>query len=115
MKLCLLAAVLFSASGSLAAPVLAPPADPGKEVRPFVHLAAGRTAITHLRIIDGTGGEPLRGTSNARVKTHLDHRIAMSMAVAGLASRDGIAIDDIRPIATSFPTFTDLLEVHSRA
>ena len=66
-------------------------------------------------IIDGTGGEPLRGTSNARVKTHLDHRIAMSMAVAGLASRDGIAIDDIRPIATSFPTFTDLLEVHSRA
>ncbi len=61
-------------------------------------------------IIDGTGGEPLRGTSNARVKTHLDHRIAMSMAVAGLASRDGIDIDDIRPIATSFPAFETLLE-----
>jgi 3-phosphoshikimate 1-carboxyvinyltransferase len=61
-------------------------------------------------IIEGTGGEPLRGTANARVKTHLDHRIAMSMAVAGLASRDGVEIDDLRPIATSFPDFTALID-----
>ena len=61
-------------------------------------------------IIEGTGGEPLRGTANARVKTHLDHRIAMSMAVAGLVSRDGVLIDDTAPIATSFPTFVGLLE-----
>lgn len=61
-------------------------------------------------IIDGTGGDPLRGTSNARVRTHLDHRIAMAMAVAGLVSKDGVEIDDTRPIATSFPTFEDLLE-----
>jgi 3-phosphoshikimate 1-carboxyvinyltransferase len=61
-------------------------------------------------IIDGTGGEPLRGTSNARVKIHLDHRIAMSMAVAGLVSRDGIEVDDTRPISTSFPTFSALLD-----
>ena len=61
-------------------------------------------------IIDGSAGEPLRGTSNARVKTHLDHRIAMSMAIAGLVSRDGIDIDDTRPIATSFPAFTTLLD-----
>ncbi|MEM1052770.1 MAG: 3-phosphoshikimate 1-carboxyvinyltransferase [Pseudomonadota bacterium] len=59
--------------------------------------------------IHGTGGEPLRGTSNARVKTHLDHRIAMSMAVAGLASKGGVEMDDIAPIATSFPTFMELL------
>lgn len=61
-------------------------------------------------IIDGTAGEPLRGTANARVKTHLDHRIAMSMAVAGLASHDGVQIDDARPIATSFPDFTGLID-----
>jgi 3-phosphoshikimate 1-carboxyvinyltransferase len=61
-------------------------------------------------IIDGTGGEPLRGSANARTKTHLDHRIAMSMAIAGLASRDGVEIDDTRPIATSFPAFEALLE-----
>ena len=60
-------------------------------------------------VIDGTGGEPLRGSANSRTKTHLDHRIAMSMAVAGLASRDGVEVDDTRPISTSFPTFADLL------
>ncbi|WP_309752636.1 3-phosphoshikimate 1-carboxyvinyltransferase [Novosphingobium sp.] len=61
-------------------------------------------------IIEGSGGEPLRGSANARVKTHLDHRIAMSMAVAGLVSRDGITVDDTRPIATSFPVFEALLD-----
>ncbi|MCB5424261.1 3-phosphoshikimate 1-carboxyvinyltransferase [Altererythrobacter sp. CC-YST694] len=61
-------------------------------------------------IIDGTGGAPLRGSANSRVKTHLDHRIAMSMAVAGLASSDGVEVDDTRPIATSFPNFEALLD-----
>ncbi len=60
--------------------------------------------------IHGTGGDPLRGTANGRIKTHLDHRIAMSMAVAGLASRDGVSVDDTAPISTSFPTFMQLLE-----
>ena len=59
-------------------------------------------------IIDGSGGDPLLG-GTAPIATHLDHRIAMSMAVAGLASRDGITLDDTRPIATSFPTFETLL------
>jgi 3-phosphoshikimate 1-carboxyvinyltransferase len=60
-------------------------------------------------IIHGTGGAPLPGTSGEPVTTHLDHRIAMSMAVAGLASRDGVEVDDTSPIQTSFPNFTDLL------
>jgi 3-phosphoshikimate 1-carboxyvinyltransferase len=64
-------------------------------------------------IIDGTGGEPLEG-GDATVITHLDHRIAMSMAVAGLASRDGVEVDDTRPIATSFPNFEALLDGLSR-
>ena len=33
----------------------------------------------------------------------------MSMAIAGLVSRDGVEIDDIAPIATSFPNFMELL------
>jgi 3-phosphoshikimate 1-carboxyvinyltransferase len=61
-------------------------------------------------IIDGTGGEPLRGGANAPVATHLDHRIAMAMAVAGLVSRAGVEVDDTRPIATSFPAFEALLD-----
>ncbi|GAA0766939.1 3-phosphoshikimate 1-carboxyvinyltransferase [Erythromicrobium ramosum] len=64
--------------------------------------------------IHGTGGEPLRGSANGRVKTMLDHRIAMSMAVAGLVSRDGVMVDDTAPINTSFPTFMPLLEEAAR-
>mgnify|MGYP001765651582 CR=1 FL=1 len=58
--------------------------------------------------ITGTGGESLRG--GGPIVTHLDHRIAMSMAIAGLASRDGVEVDDTRPIATSFPQFEALLD-----
>ncbi|WP_132264198.1 3-phosphoshikimate 1-carboxyvinyltransferase [Novosphingobium sp. PhB57] len=61
-------------------------------------------------VITGTGGKPLPGTaSDAQVVTHLDHRIAMSMAIAGLVSSGGVEVDDTRPIATSFPNFEDLL------
>lgn len=60
-------------------------------------------------VITGTGGAPLPGT-DAAIATHLDHRIAMSMAIAGLASRAGVEIDDTRPIATSFPVFEAMLE-----
>ena len=58
-------------------------------------------------VIDGAGGEPLEG--GGPIATHLDHRIAMSMAVAGLASYHGVEVDDTRPIATSFPLFEALL------
>src|SRR5690606_34785779 len=59
-------------------------------------------------VVEGTGGEPLAG--GGPVATHLDHRIAMSMAVAGLVSRTGVEVDDTRPIATSFPAFEALLD-----
>ena len=75
-------------------------------------LTAAGARVTETEdglIIEGSGGEPLRGSANARTKTHLDHRIAMSMAVAGLVSRDGVEVDDTRPIATSFPDFESLL------
>jgi 3-phosphoshikimate 1-carboxyvinyltransferase len=65
--------------------------------------------------IHGTGGEPLTGTpQGAIVATRLDHRIAMSMAVAGLVSRDGVSVDDTSPINTSFPTFIGLLAEAAR-
>jgi len=60
-------------------------------------------------VIDGTDGEPLEG-GGGPIATHLDHRIAMSMAVAGLASYHGVEVDDTRPIATSFPGFEALLD-----
>ncbi len=65
--------------------------------------------------IHGTGGDPLPGTPpGEHVATRLDHRIAMSMAIAGLVSRDGVSIDDTAPINTSFPTFMNLLAEAAR-
>jgi 3-phosphoshikimate 1-carboxyvinyltransferase len=43
------------------------------------------------------------------VATHLDHRIAMSFLVLGLASEQPVTIDDGGPIATSFPEFRALM------
>ena len=61
--------------------------------------------------ITGSGGEKLRGDyATPTISAELDHRIAMSFAVAGLAAEHGVKIDDIRPIATSFPSFPPMLE-----
>ncbi len=56
-------------------------------------------------LVHGAAGVPGGGT----VATHLDHRIAMSFAVLGLAARDPVTIDDARPIATSFPEFRTMM------
>ncbi len=58
-------------------------------------------------VIDGTGGEPLEG--GATVTSALDHRIAMSFAVAGQHAYHAVTVDDVSPIATSFPTFESIL------
>jgi 3-phosphoshikimate 1-carboxyvinyltransferase len=56
--------------------------------------------------VTGDGGPPKGG---ATVATRLDHRIAMAFLVLGLAAREPVAIDDSRPIATSFPDFVPLM------
>jgi 3-phosphoshikimate 1-carboxyvinyltransferase len=72
-------------------------------------LAGGRvTEQADGLTIEGTGGDLLPGGFGT-IATHLDHRIAMSMAIAGLVSREGIEVDDTVPIATSFPDFESLL------
>ncbi len=53
----------------------------------------------------GPGGVP----GGATCATHLDHRIAMSFLVAGMAARAEIAVDDASPIVTSFPIFEGLM------
>lgn len=56
------------------------------------------------------GGKGLGMQSNGSiVATHLDHRIAMSFLVMGLAAENGTMIDDGAMIATSFPNFIDLM------
>lgn len=57
-------------------------------------------------LVRGVGG-PAEG--GGMVATHLDHRIAMSFLVMGLASKQDVRIDDEGMIATSFPTFRPLM------
>jgi len=58
--------------------------------------------------ITGSGGAAIPG--GARIASNLDHRIAMSMAVAALAAKAPIEIDDASPIGTSYPDFVATLE-----
>ena len=57
-------------------------------------------------IVEGAGSARGGGT----VATHLDHRIAMSFLVMGLASDEPVTVDDSNMIATSFPTFRPAME-----
>jgi 3-phosphoshikimate 1-carboxyvinyltransferase len=50
-----------------------------------------------------------KGFGGGTVATHLDHRIAMSFLVLGLASEKPVTVDDATMIATSFPEFMDLM------
>lgn len=58
-------------------------------------------------IVHGLGPDGVAG--GATVATHIDHRIAMSFLVLGLAAQQPISVDDGSPIATSFPVFEDLM------
>ena len=57
-----------------------------------------------------TGRPDGRGIGGGTVRTHLDHRIAMSFLVMGLAAETAVTVDDATMIATSFPAFTALVE-----
>jgi len=72
-----------------------------------VDCAEGRD---FLSVRGHPGGKGLGAmTEDARVETHLDHRIAMSFLVFGLAAEHGSLVDDASMIATSFPGFMDLM------
>ena len=53
------------------------------------------------------GGAPLHGT---RIKTYLDHRIAMSFAIAGLAADGETSFDDESCCVISYPNFFETLK-----
>jgi 3-phosphoshikimate 1-carboxyvinyltransferase len=57
--------------------------------------------------IDGRGADDVKG--GGTVTTDMDHRIAMSFLVMGLAARDAVTVDDVSMIATSFPEFEGLM------
>lgn len=58
-------------------------------------------------IVEGRGADGVPG--GGMVETHMDHRIAMSFLVMGMAARAPVAVDDVAMIATSFPEFEGLM------
>ena len=57
--------------------------------------------------VDIEGGHALRG---APCRSHGDHRVAMSLAIAGLAAEGETVIEDAAMVATSYPGFAETLE-----
>lgn len=85
-----------------------------KESDRLALMAAGLTAIGVSVVesedgltINGHGGDPLPG--GATIASALDHRIAMSFAVAGHNAAAPVTVDDMNPVATSFPIFEAML------
>jgi 3-phosphoshikimate 1-carboxyvinyltransferase len=63
--------------------------------------------------IEGRDRAPFSG--DVTIATRLDHRIAMSFAVAGLIAKNPVTIDDAGPVATSYPQFfNQLASLHQR-
>ncbi|MGF1605748.1 MAG: 3-phosphoshikimate 1-carboxyvinyltransferase [Rhodothalassiaceae bacterium] len=82
-----------------------------KESDRITAMASGLAAcgVSVRELPDGLeiDGGPVAG--GATITTHLDHRIAMSFTVLGLAAEAPVALDDASPIATSFPGFVELM------
>ena len=83
-------------------------------------LAAVSNGLTLNGIVHETGEDWMTVAGNPdgkgygrqdlkAVTTHLDHRIAMSFLVMGLASEHPVTVDDGAVINTSFPGFVDLM------
>jgi 3-phosphoshikimate 1-carboxyvinyltransferase len=51
------------------------------------------------------GGRFTGGT----VQSHGDHRIAMSLAIAGSVAADAVVVEDVAAVDTSFPGFCDCM------
>ncbi|HJT22120.1 MAG TPA: 3-phosphoshikimate 1-carboxyvinyltransferase [Nitrospira sp.] len=61
-------------------------------------------------LIHGLGRPDQNGQlTGTRSQSHGDHRVAMSVAIAGLTCADETVIDDVNCIDTSFPGFSDRL------
>ena len=71
-----------------------------------MQFSLARFLSSDFMIVHGQGGDVKGGGTCV---THLDHRIAMSFMVMGLATKEPVKIDDGNPIATSFPIFEPLM------
>jgi len=67
----------------------------------------GIQTVEHTDGFTILGGAAIQGGT---IQPHGDHRLAMSLAVAGLASQAPVSIQDAQIIQESFPEFTQTLQ-----
>jgi 3-phosphoshikimate 1-carboxyvinyltransferase len=82
-----------------------------KESDRLAAIAAGLRAngVSVEELEDGLAVDGRGVPGGGTVTTHMDHRIAMSFLVMGLAARQAVTVDDTAMIATSFPDFETLM------
>ena len=68
-----------------------------------------RNGVDVTESSDGMRVKGGKAPGGATVTTYHDHRIAMSALILGLAAQSPVEIDDASMIATSFPSFFDLM------
>jgi len=60
-------------------------------------------------------GDPERGIPGGRASSRGDHRIGMGLAIAGLASKEGVEVEDLKAASVSYPGFLrDLASISCR-
>lgn len=81
-----------------------------------LRAVANGLAANGVNMVEGNdfliveGNPMLKGLGGGKVETHLDHRIAMSFLVMGMAAEKPVVVDDGNIIATSFPQFLTLMD-----
>ena len=76
-------------------------------------IAAMSTGLRNLgiQVDESTDGAVVHGGqfSGGTVQSHGDHRIAMSLALAGTVASDEVRVEDVAAVDTSFPDFCDCM------
>jgi 3-phosphoshikimate 1-carboxyvinyltransferase len=76
-----------------------------------IAVMAAALSVIGVRTEEFEDGLAIHGSNGARlpgggtIASKLDHRIAMSLSVAALVADAAVTIDDVSPIATSYPMF----------
>ena len=76
-----------------------------------IAVMAAALSVIGVRTEEFEDGLAIHGSNGARlpgggtIASKLDHRIAMSLSVAALVAEAAVTIDDVSPIATSYPMF----------
>ncbi len=76
-------------------------------------IATMATALGHLgiRVDESDDGAVVHGGrfTGGQVDSHGDHRVAMSLAIAGTIAVDTVTVNNVAAVNTSFPGFADCL------